>query len=223
MKTAQLSRVTIAGLCALALSVTALAKGGSSSATTSVAPILLSYPSISAPAGSIAMTAIGSTNITGTGGTTSGQAWNDATRYMYFDVSNIYQECRLRISGGQLVPNGSAMKTSANNVYTVKQNFYCYSGAYRGWIASHRTMAVSMRVGQTASSEVCLTQAAGAGGVVVKMVGAYGRVSVPSSVTVPAGSTCVNVTFSGVKGSGTEQVFAILNGYAQYIVVDVYQ
>lgn len=222
MKTTQLSLVGIAGLCTLALSVTVFAKGGSSSSTTSTS-ILPNYPSISAPAGAIAMSAIGSTKITGTGGTTVAQAWNNAIRYMYFDVSNIYQECRLRISGGQLIPNGSAIKTSANYVYTVKQNFYCYSGTYKGWIASHSTMAVSMRVGQTASSEVCLTQAAGAGGVVVKMAAAYGRVSVPSTVTIPAGSTCVNVTFTGVKGSGTEQVFAILNGYAQYIIVDVYQ
>ncbi len=207
------------GVSVLALGSHAMAK---SSSTTTSTSILWTYANIAAPVGSIAMTAVGNATRTGTGGTTAAQNLNNAIRYMYFNGAVKSRECSNAIPGGILVPNGSPVTSSTSTSHTVSQKFYCYSGAYLGWLGSFNAAQSTANVGVTVSSQVCLTQAAPAGGAIVKLVSAFGRVSVPASVTIPAGSQCANISIKAVKGSGTEQIFAILQGYALYIVMDIY-
>lgn len=140
-----------------------------------------------------------------------------------------YQECRSLFPGtGQLRAANSSpsyslfwANSAADRFWTASMTFTCSSGSYIGWIASNQLGAAEIFLSQTKTvgGTVCLTENA-ASSVVIALEG-NSSVSVPASVTIPAGQRCANYTATAV-GYATGMIKAKLNGFWSVVRLDIW-
>ncbi len=155
--------------------------------------------------------------------------WNLATEYLSgADAVNYpnaikakYAACMTANNGnGQLTAVGGVIQKSMvsvgfdTNDYTVEQNFTCAAG-YTGWLGTITQTVGSgfMPIGSQSTFNVCLVKAAPTS-LVAQLLAFNGYVSVPTSITFPAGQLCTSFTVTVLSGSGNvEKIYAIMNGY----------
>ena len=152
-------------------------------------------------------------------------------------LSNVmvaYNNCQAAYPGlGQLEPVGAVVQLPITSDgyskwYRVRQDFICKAGPYSGWTASftadmYRTSAYGyMRIGDSSPAQVCLTQAAPAGGAVIALSATSTIASIPSSITIPAGALCGQFNITARAGGSAVAVRAKLNGFTREVMFELF-
>lgn len=116
---------------------------------------------------------------------------------MYADVdSSLYYQCQAAFPGqGQMQKTSEPIQNPVrfdgfNNMYSYTQSWICRNGPYTGWPQSLMLSHASVTVPAPFTGTICAAQAAPTAGIVVKLAANYSAVTLPATVTIPAGSLC---------------------------------